>query len=46
MNGGGACKVEVVQLFDLKKEYALTSAKFRLVHDIQSHIVPGNVQTP
>ncbi|KAG0223185.1 hypothetical protein BGX31_008649 [Mortierella sp. GBA43] len=41
VNGSGSCKVEVVQLVDLKKEYALTSSKLRLVRDIQSHIIPA-----
>ena len=36
------CKVEVVQLSDMKKEYALTMAKLRLVKEIPAQIADGN----
>ncbi|KAF8932192.1 nucleoporin Nup120/160-domain-containing protein [Dissophora ornata] len=34
-------KLEIVQLTDMKKEYALTAAKLQLVREIPSHIKPA-----
>ncbi|KAF9961490.1 hypothetical protein BGZ70_008276 [Mortierella alpina] len=38
---GVPCKVEVVQLCDMKKEYALNTAKLRLVKEIPAQIADG-----
>ena len=39
---GVPCKVEVVQMCDMKKEYALTMAKLHLVKEIPAQIADGN----
>ncbi|KAG0302349.1 hypothetical protein BGZ98_007593 [Dissophora globulifera] len=38
---GLPCKVEIVQLADMKKEYALTAAKLKLIREIPIHIKPA-----